>query len=61
MDLGTIKLLVSMALFSLPVIWCSENLPKRGLFGRPVNRPVAQAVGAVIGLTLGVGFLLAVG
>jgi hypothetical protein len=61
MDLGTIKLLVAIVLFSAPVIYCAEALPKRDILGRRLTRPQAQAVGAVIGLVVGIGFLLAVG
>jgi hypothetical protein len=61
MDSGTLKLLVAILLFSLPVILAAETLPKRDIGGRRVTRPQAQALGAVAGLVLGVGFLLATG
>jgi hypothetical protein len=61
MDAGTLKLLAAIVIFSAPVILCAETLPKRGLFGRAVTRAQAQAIGAVIGLIGGVGFLLATG
>ena len=61
MDMGTLKLLVAIILFSAPVILFAEGLPKRELFGRRFTRPQAQAAGAVVGLVLGVGFLLATG
>jgi hypothetical protein len=61
MDMGTLKLLVAIVLFSMPVILFAEGLPKRELFGRRLTRPQAQAAGAVVGLVLGVGFLLATG
>lgn len=61
MDMGTLKLLVAILLFSVPVILLAEGLPKREILGRRLTRPQAQAVGAVIGLILGVGFLLATG
>jgi hypothetical protein len=61
MDAGTIKLLVAIVLFSAPVIYCAEALPKREIAGRRLTRPQAQAVGAVIGIVVGVGFLLAAG
>ena len=61
MDAGTIKLLVAIVLFSVPVIFCAEMLPKRGIAGRRVTRAQAQAIGATIGLAIGVGFLLATG
>lgn len=61
MDPGTLKLLVAIAIFSAPVIYCAEALPRRTIAGRHLTRPQAQAVGAVIGLALGIGFLLIVG
>ncbi len=61
MDAGTLKLLAAIAIFSVPVILCAEALPKREIAGRRLNRAQAQAVGALIGLVGGVGFLLAVG
>jgi hypothetical protein len=61
MDAGTFKLLVAILLFSAPVILAAEMLPKREVAGRRFTRPQAQALGAVVGLVLGVGFLLAVG
>ncbi|WP_270936484.1 hypothetical protein [Falsiroseomonas oryzae] len=61
MDMGTVKLLVAIVLFSAPVIFCAEALPKRELMGRRLTRPQAQAVGAVLGLVAGIGFLLATG
>ncbi|WP_137176898.1 hypothetical protein [Roseomonas sp. AR75] len=61
MDTGTIKLLVAIVLFSVPVLVCAETLPKREIAGRRLTRPQAQAAGAVIGLVLGIGFLLATG
>ena len=61
MDAGTLKLLAAIVLFSIPVILCAEALPKREVAGRRLTRPQAQAVGAVLGLVVGNGFLLAVG
>jgi hypothetical protein len=61
MDWGTLKLLVAIVLFSVPVILLAEGLPKREIAGRRFTRPQAQAIGAVLGLVLGVGFLLATG
>ncbi len=61
MDVGTLKLLAAIVLFSIPVILCAEALPKREVAGRRLTRPQAQAVGAVLGLAVGIGFLLAVG
>jgi len=61
MDAGTIKLLIAILLFSGPVILCADALPKRQIAGRRLTRPQAQAVGALIGLVIGVGFLYAVG
>ena len=61
MDMGTLKLLVAIMLFSVPVILFAEGLPKREILGRRLTRPQAQAAGAVVGLMLGVGFLLATG
>ena len=61
MDAGTLKLLVAILLFSAPVVFCAEALPKREIAGRRLTRPQAQAAGAVLGLIAGVGFLLAVG
>lgn len=61
MDAGTLKLLVAILLFSAPVILAAEVLPKREIGGRRLTRPQAQALGAVVGLALGVGFLLAAG
>lgn len=61
MEAGTVKLLVAILLFSAPVILCAEALPKRQVLGRRLTRAEAQAVGAVLGLVAGVGFLLATG
>ncbi len=61
MDAGTLKLLAAIALFSVPVILLTEALPKREIAGRRLTRPQAQAIGAVIGLVLGIGFLYGVG
>jgi hypothetical protein len=61
MDAGTLKLLAAIVLFSAPVIFCAEALPKREIAGRRLTRPQAQAVGAAIGLAIGIGFLYAVG
>ena len=61
MDAGTLKLLVAIVLFSVPVIFSAEMLPKREIAGRRLTRPQAQAVGAVVGLVIGVGFLLLTG
>ncbi len=61
MDAGTLKLLVAIVIFSAPVIMCAEMLPKREIAGRRLTRAQSQAVGAVIGLVGGVGFLLATG
>lgn len=61
MDMGTVKLLVAIVIFSAPVIICAEMMPKREVLGRRFTRPQAQAIGAVIGLVGGVGFLLATG
>ena len=54
MDAGTIKLLVAILLFSAPVILAAEMLPKREVGGRRLTRSQAQALGAVVGLALGV-------
>ncbi|WP_237215154.1 hypothetical protein [Falsiroseomonas oryziterrae] len=61
MDAGTIKLLVAIVIFSAPVIICAEMMPKQEILGRRFTRAQAQAIGAVIGLVGGVGFLLATG
>lgn len=61
MDAGTLKLLVAIVLFSVPVILFADALPKREIAGRRLTRPQAQAVGALVGLVVGVGFLLATG
>ncbi|GEM_PF-2572551 len=58
---ATVKLLLAIALFSAPVIFASDVLTKRDVLGRRLNRAQAQALGAVVGLVLGVGFLLAAG
>jgi len=61
MDNGTVKLLAAIVIFSVPVILCAEMLPKQTVLGRRFTRSQAQAIGAVIGLVGGVGFLLATG
>jgi hypothetical protein len=60
-DPATIKLLLAIILFSAPVFWAADNLPKRTIFGRRLTRVQAQAAGAIVGLAIGVGFLYAVG
>jgi len=59
MDAGTLKLFAAIAIFSVPVILAAEMLPKTQIAGRRFTRAQAQALGAVIGLLGGVGFLLA--
>ena len=61
MDMGTIKLLAAIVIFSVPVILCAEMMPKQTILGRRFTRAQAQAIGAVIGLAGGIGFLLATG
>lgn len=61
MDGGTVKLLVAILIFSVPVLLFAETLPKREIAGRRLTRAQAQALGAVVGLAGGVGFLLATG
>jgi hypothetical protein len=39
MDMGTLKLLVAIVLFSVPVILFAEGLPKREILGRRLTRP----------------------
>ena len=38
MDAGTLKLLVAILLFSAPVIFCAEALPKREIAGAENSR-----------------------
>lgn len=61
MDAGTLWLLVAILPFSAPVILCAEALPKREVAGRRLTRLQAQAVGAVLGLVVGIGLLPATG
>jgi hypothetical protein len=58
---GTLKMVVALLLFSVPFWLCTARLPGRSLGGWRLNRPQAQAVGAALGLVVGVGFLLAAG
>ena len=60
-DAATIKLLLAIVLFSAPVIFAADVLPRRDILGRRLTRAQAQAAGAVVGLILGVGFLLLAG
>ena len=61
MDPGTLKMLIAVLIFAGPVIFCAGALPNREIAGRHLTRPQAQAVGAVLGLVLGIAFLLATG
>lgn len=57
-DAATFRLMAAMLLFVLPVLLAAEYLPKREIAGRRLSRVQAQAVGAVVGLAAGIGFLL---
>jgi hypothetical protein len=59
-DAAMLKLLAAMLLFVIPVHLLGDVLPKREIAGRRLSRGQAQVVGAVVGLALGIGFLLAV-
>jgi hypothetical protein len=61
MDGETLKLLAAIVLFSTPVLLAGEMLPGRVVAGHRLTRPQAQAAGAVVGLAIGIGFLLATG
>lgn len=61
MDASTLKLLVAILLFAAPATFFGEALSKREVAGRRLTRPQAQALGAAVGLVLGVGFLYATG
>jgi len=61
MDAGTLKLFAAIALFSLPVLIGAPRLTGQRLAGRVLTRAEAQALCAVAGLVLGVGYLLAAG
>jgi hypothetical protein len=54
---GTVKLLVAIVLFSIPVVAAAEMLANRRIRGRVITRAEAQAIGALVGLAVGVGFL----
>ncbi|MBU8540098.1 hypothetical protein [Falsiroseomonas tokyonensis] len=58
---GTLKLLAAIVVFSVPVWLFAAVLPGRVVAGLRLNRAQAQGLGAVVGLVLGVGFLLALG
>ncbi|MGX9965601.1 hypothetical protein ACVFYP_19900 [Roseomonas sp. F4] len=58
---GTLKLLAAIVVFSIPVWLFAAVLPGRDLAGLRLNRSQAQGLGAVVGLALGVGLLVALG
>ena len=60
-DAGTLKLFAAIVLFSFPVLLGAPRLTGAKLGGRELTRAEAQALCAVAGLVLGVGYLLAVG
>lgn len=60
-DAATLKLVAAIVIFSIPVWLCGARLPGRSLGDLRFDRARAQGFGAVIGLAVGVGFLLLIG
>ncbi|SFK58445.1 hypothetical protein [Falsiroseomonas stagni] len=61
MDSGTLKLFAAIFLFSLPVLLGTPQLTGRRIGNHVVTKAEAQALTAIAGLALGVGYLLVVG
>lgn len=61
MDSGTLKLFAAIFLFSLPVLLGTPQLTGRRVGSHVVTKAEAQALTAIAGLALGVGYLLAMG
>ncbi|WP_203074246.1 hypothetical protein [Falsiroseomonas ponticola] len=61
MDSGTLKLFAAIFLFSLPVLLGTPLLTGRRIGSHVVSKPEAQALTAMAGLVLGVGYLLVIG
>lgn len=61
MDAATLKLFGAIALFCAASFLVTGVLTGRTVAGRLVTRGIAQFVGALAGIALGVAFLLAMG
>lgn len=61
MDSGTLKLFAAIFLFSLPVLLGAPQVTGRKIGSHVVTKAEAQALMAIAGLVLGVGYLLAAG
>jgi hypothetical protein len=61
MDSGTLKLFGAIILFSFPVLLGTPQITGRRIGSHVLSKAEAQALMALVGLALGVGYLLAVG
>lgn len=61
MDASTLKLFAAIMLFSAATFVLPGILAGRTIARRRVTRGIAQFAGAVVGLMLGIGFLIVAG
>ena len=61
MDAGTLKLFGAIILFSFPVLLGTPQITGRRIGNHVLSKAEAQALMALVGLVLGVGYLLAMG
>lgn len=61
MDSGTLKLFGAIILFSFPVLLGTPQVTGRRIGNHVLSKAEAQALMALAGLVLGVGYLVAMG
>ncbi len=60
-DAGTLKLFGAIILFSFPVLLGTPQITGRRLGNHVLTKAEAQALMALVGLALGIGYLLVIG